>query len=47
MVFDHDLLLKHIRFVDVAKSHYPEINYPMILTIWKTRDDLVLASEYE
>lgn len=33
--------LKHIRFVDVAKRHHPEINYAMSLTIWKPKDDLV------
>src|SRR6185437_1031608 len=31
--------LKHIEFARVAKQNYPEINYPMSLTIWKTRDE--------
>ena len=33
--------LKHIRFVDVAKRAFPEINTAMSLTIWKPRDELV------
>jgi hypothetical protein len=33
--------LKHMRFVDAAKSAHPEINYAMSLTIWKLRSDLV------
>jgi len=33
--------LKHIRFVDVAKQTYPEINVAMSLTIWKPLDELV------
>lgn len=33
--------LKHIEFVRVARKHYPEINVPMSLTIWKTRDDFI------
>lgn len=32
--------LKHIRFVDVAKRQYREINYAMSLTIWKPKDEL-------
>jgi len=33
--------LKHIRFVDVAKRVYPQINTAMSLTIWKPRDELI------
>ena len=33
--------LKHIHFVDVAKSAFPEINYAMSLTIWKPREELI------
>ncbi len=33
--------LKHIRFVDVAKKAFPEINIAMSLTIWKPRNELV------
>jgi hypothetical protein len=35
------LYLKHARFVDVAKKAFPEINYAMSLTIWKTREEFV------
>jgi hypothetical protein len=33
--------LKHIRFVGVAKKAYPEINYPMSLTIWQPKETLI------
>jgi hypothetical protein len=33
--------LKHIRFVDVAKKAFPEINYAMSLTIWQPRHELI------
>jgi hypothetical protein len=33
--------LKHIRFVDVAKTAFPEINYAMSLTIWQPREELI------
>jgi hypothetical protein len=33
--------LKHIRFVDVAKKAFPEINYAMSLTIWQPPEELI------
>lgn len=33
--------LKHMRFVEIAKRAYPEINYAMSLTIWKLRDEFI------
>ena len=33
--------LKHIKFVDRGKAKYPEVNYPMSLTIWKSKAELV------
>jgi hypothetical protein len=33
--------LKHIQFVELGKKRFPEINYPMSLTIWKPLDDLI------
>ncbi|WP_157839425.1 hypothetical protein [Bradyrhizobium diazoefficiens] len=33
--------LKHIRFVDVAKKAFPEVNVPMSLTAWTPPDRLI------
>lgn len=33
--------LKHWRFVDVGKRKYPEANFSMSVTIWKTRHEMI------
>jgi len=33
--------LKHIRFVDVGKRTYPQVNYAMSLTIWKSKAEFI------
>ncbi|MES5488526.1 hypothetical protein QMZ05_37775 [Bradyrhizobium sp. INPA03-11B] len=33
--------LKHIHFVDVAKKAFPDVNYPMSLTVWTPPDRLI------
>src|SRR5207248_1058925 len=33
--------MKHIRFVDVAKKRVPSANYPMSLTIWTNKTELI------
>jgi hypothetical protein len=35
------LHVKHIRFVDAGKRKVPEANYPMSLTMWTSRSELV------